>query len=157
MGGDELSVIALMGYNTRVDLAILGVLEGNLPALQSGAGDIVQEGDNVIVPQPATEAARGAIGIRRAIEGVDLMQISAQAPSGCPVLNEYGKVIGLVTHRRVGRTDVTLATPSRYISDLLAEHRAISLGQMLEETQGDFNASNGERPSAKGWTRDARP
>ncbi len=154
--GDELNVIALMGYSTTRDVAVLAVLEGNLPALETGAGDVVEEGDNVVVLQPGDEAGRGTIGTRRAIGGVDLMQISVRSPDGCPVISEHGRVIGLTTRRKVGQTDVMLATPTRYISDLLAEHRAISFGQMLEETQNEEHADGKATPSAKGWTRYVR-
>lgn len=126
--GDELNVIAVMGYNTRTDLAVLAVLEGNLPALESGAAEIVQEGDPVVVVGPNNQVSQGAIGSRRAIGGVDLMQINAPATAGSPVLNDHAKVIAMATNRQ-------LAIPTRYISDLLAEHRVLSFAQILEETQ----------------------
>jgi S1-C subfamily serine protease len=132
--GEELNVIAVMGYSPSRDLAVLAVLEGNLPALETGAAEIVQEGDAVVAVGPDNAVSRGAIGSRRAIGGVDLFQITAQASMGSPVLSEHAKVIGLVTGQRPGE-NVTLAVPSRYISDLLAEHRVLSFAQVLEETQ----------------------
>ena len=39
---------------------------------------------------------------RRAIGGVDLIQINTQASPGSPVLNEHGKVIGLIVKRAAG-------------------------------------------------------
>jgi S1-C subfamily serine protease len=128
--GAELNVIALMGYSVSRDLAVVAVLEGNLPALETGAGDVVQEGDAVVAVGPGNATSKGVVGPRRAVGGVDLMQITASAPTGSPVLNEHGKVIGLATLRH----GETLAIPSRYIADLLAEHRVISFDQMLQET-----------------------
>jgi S1-C subfamily serine protease len=133
--GAELNVIALMGYSVSRDLAVLAVLEGNLPALETGAGEIVQEGDAVFAMGPNNAVSEGAIGTRKAVGGVDLMEMTAQAADGSPVLNSHGKVIGLTTHQRVGGEFLTLATPSRYISDLLAERRVISFAQMREETR----------------------
>ncbi len=133
--GQELSVIALMGYNKSQDLAVLAVLEGNLPALETGAGEIVQEGDGVVAVGPDSAVSNGVVGARRAIGGVDLMRITAQAAPGSPVLNQHGKVIGVAMHRRLGNEELTLAIPSHYISDLLGEHRVISFAQMLEETR----------------------
>jgi S1-C subfamily serine protease len=121
--GDELNVIALMGYNPGRDLAALAVLEGNLPALESGPGEIVQEGDSVF--------ARGTamtIGPRRAIGGTDLIQTNAVSTAGTPVLNEQGKVIG------IARRDGTIL-PSRYVSDLLGEKRVLSFEQLQAELQ----------------------
>jgi len=128
--GEELNVIALMGYSVSRDLAVVAVLEGNLPALETGPGEVVQEGDAVVAIGPGNATSKGVVGPRRAIGGVDLMQITASAPTGSPVLNEHAKVIGLATHRH----GEMLAIPSRYISDLLAEHRVISFDQMLQET-----------------------
>ena len=134
--GEELNVIALMGYNTNCDLAALAVLEGSLPALETGAAENVEQGDAVVAMGPDKSSVDGVVEERRAMGGVDLIQISAQAGSGWPVLNQHGKVIGIAARKRVGRQVVTFAVPSRYISDLLAEHRVISFGEMLEETQG---------------------
>jgi S1-C subfamily serine protease len=132
--GDELNVIALMGYNQNCDVAVLAVLEGNLPALQTGPADIVQEGDAVVAVGLRNAVSQGVVGTRKALGGVDLIQITAQATAGSPVMNDHGKVIGLVTHKRIGGESVTLAIPSRYISDVLAQQRVISFAQMNEET-----------------------
>ncbi len=131
--GEELTVIALMGYSPGRDLAALAVLEGNLPALESGAGENVQEGDSVVVIGPNRAVSQGSVGPRRAVGGVDLIEISAPAAPGSPVVNQHGKVIGVTIKRAAGGNTV-FAIPSHYISDLLAEHRTISFSQMLEET-----------------------
>jgi S1-C subfamily serine protease len=131
--GDELNVIALMGYSPVRDLAVLAVLEGNLAALETGAGEVVKEGDSAVVIGPDHALSQGIIGPRRAIGGVDLMPINTQAFPGSPVLNEHGRVIGLIV-KRVAGANAAFAIPSHYISDLLAEHRTMSFAQMLEET-----------------------
>jgi hypothetical protein len=133
--GAELSVIALMGYSVSRDLAVLAVLEGNLTALETGAGETVIEGDPVVVLGPDNKVSTGVAGMRQAIGGVDMIQITAPASGGSPVLNAQGKVIGLATHRNFGGRMATLAVPSHYISDLLAERHVMSFGEMLEETQ----------------------
>lgn len=133
--GEELNVIALMGYNPSRDLAVLAVLEGSLPALESGADEIVQEGDTVVAIGPNNAVSNGAAGARRAVGGVDMIRITAEAPAGSPVLNLHGKVIGMATHKRVGSENLTFAVPGSYISNLLEEHHVISFAQMLEETQ----------------------
>jgi len=125
--GEELNVIALMGYNVSRDLAALAVLEGNLPALTTGPAEVVQEGDSVVAVGGQGAVARATVGPRRALGGVDLIGMSAALPAGAPVLNEHGKVIGLA------RRD-SLVLPSRYISDLLAEKRVLSFADMLRET-----------------------
>jgi S1-C subfamily serine protease len=134
--GQELNVIALMGYSVSRDIAVLAVLEGNLPALETGAGEVVQEGDPVVVLGANGAVADGVVGPRKAIGGVDMMEISGEAPEGAPVLSIHGKVIGLATRRASGSRGVTLAIPSHYISDQLAEQHVTSFAQMLEETQG---------------------
>ena len=131
--GQELNVIALMGYSPNQDLAVLAVLEGNLPALETGASEVAQEGDPVMAIGPNRAVSQGTIGPRRSFSGVDLIQINAPAAPGSPVLNLHGKVIGVIVNRSAGGHAV-YAVPSHDISDLLAEHRSISFAQMLEET-----------------------
>jgi hypothetical protein len=131
--GDALNVIALMGYSPTRDLAVLAVLEGNLTALETGPGEVVTEGEAVVVLGPDNASSSGVVGPRRAIGGVDLIPIGTLATAGSPVLNEHAKVIGLATRQ-------TLAVPSHYISDMLAEQHVISFGQMLEETQNGDSA-----------------
>jgi len=116
-------------------LAVLAVLEGNLPSLETGAAEIVQEGDAVVALGLDNAVSEGLVGPRRAMGGVDLMQVTAAASAGSPVLNLRGKVIGLATRRRLGAETLTLAIPSHYIQDLLAEHRVLSFEQMREETR----------------------
>jgi hypothetical protein len=135
--GDELNVIAVMGYNPKVDLAVLAVLEGNLTALDTGPGDIVLDGDTVVALGPDHAQYQGVVGPRIAIGGVDLIPISSPAPPGSAVLSEHGKVIGVATRRRFRGKEQTYAIPTRFISDILAERRVLSLGQMLEETAGE--------------------
>jgi len=131
--GDELSVIALMGYSPARDLAVLAVLEGNLTALESGAGDVVKEGDPIVAIGSARAVSQGTVGPRRAIGGVDLMPLTTPAIAGSPVMNEHGRVIGMIIKRAAG-VDASFAIPIHYVSDLLAEHRTMSFAQMLEET-----------------------
>ena len=87
----------------------------------------------ITVMGPNHSISQGAIGPRRSAGGVDLIRINTQASPGSPVLNQRGKVIGLVANRPAG-ANAAFAIPSHYISDLLAEHRSISFAQMLEET-----------------------
>jgi len=118
-----------MGYSPSRDLAVLAVLEGNLPALETGPAEIVQEGDSVVAVAPGNAVFRGTVGPRRAMGGVDLFQTTAPAPGGSPVISEHGKVIGISTRNYGG-----MVVPSRYISDMLAEQRVLSFADMLRET-----------------------
>ncbi len=129
--GDELTVIALMGYSPARDLAALAVLEGNLPTLPNGADESVGEGDPVTVLGFNRVVSQGVIGPRRATAGVDLLAVNAQAGPGSPVVNHHSKVVGLT----IGRAPGLFAIPTHYVSDLLAERRTMSFEQMLEETR----------------------
>jgi S1-C subfamily serine protease len=129
--GEELTVIALMGYSPARDLAALAVLEGNLPALENGAEETVQEAEAVSALGLSGAVAQGVLGTRRAIGGVDLIGTNLQANAGSPVINRQGKVIGVVIQRNGG----VFAVPSHYVSDMLAENHTMSFEQMLEETR----------------------
>lgn len=131
--GQELNVIALMGYSPSQDLAVLAVLEGSLPALETEANEVVQEGDLSTVMGPNRTGSQGTVGPRRSVGGVDMIPINAQAAPGSPVLNRHGRVVGMIIRRPAG-ANAAFAIPSHYVSDLLAERRTMSFAQMLEET-----------------------
>ena len=128
--GEELNVIALMGYSPSRDLAVLAVLEGNLSSLETTDDDAMPEGSAVFALGTGGAISQGTVGPRRAVGGVDLIAIGAPAAAGSPVVNDHGKVIGVAVKR-----GGSFVVPSHYISDLISERRSISFAQMLEETR----------------------
>jgi hypothetical protein len=136
--GEELNVIALMGYNVSRDLAVLAVLESNLPSLENGAEEVVQEGDHVVVLKAGNATAEGVVGYRRAVNGVDMIQVETDAAIGSPVVNQHGKVVAVMARKN-------LAIPSHYVSDMMNEKEPISFAQMLEETQNGASAGKEQK------------
>jgi hypothetical protein len=133
--GEQLKVTGIMGYNPRMDLVLLAVPEGNLPALETGAGEAVHAGEQLAVLGPENAVSSAVAGPRRAIGGVDLIEIAGEGAAGSPVLNERAKVVGVITQRVFRNENMTFAIPARYISQLLGQHRVLSFEDMLAETQ----------------------
>jgi S1-C subfamily serine protease len=55
--------------------------------------------------------------------------------SGGPLLNEYGKVIGLTTATVRDGQSLNFVVSSKHVTDLLARRHEMSLAEMLSETQ----------------------
>jgi S1-C subfamily serine protease len=137
----ELQVTAILAYNPEHDVAALAVAEENLPMLNSefvvrgNVGErVVAIGAPLGLDQTVTE---GIISARRIMGGLELIQTSAAispGSSGGPLIDEYGRVIGLNTQKQIGGENLNFAVPVRYISELLAQQHRISFADMLDET-----------------------
>jgi len=73
--------------------------------------------------------------------------------SGGPLLNEYGKVIGLTTAQMRDGQNLNFVMSARHITDLMERKNLITLSQMLTETQTTtpVAANTFMVPARNGW------
>jgi S1-C subfamily serine protease len=157
----ELQVSEILAYDPGHDVAALTVTDANLPALQSESDDHAKVGDRVVaIGAPLgldDTVTEGIISARRSAGNLELIQTSAaisHGSSGGPLINDYGKVIGLNTLTSTAGENLNFAVPVRYLSDLLSRPRRISFSQMLDETRVVHRFSGNSfsvRPRTSTW------
>jgi S1-C subfamily serine protease len=141
-GGPQ-RVDSLLGYSIEHDVAALQISGGgSLPALSTEQIEQAKVGDHVVaIGAPLgleSTVSEGIVSAVREGNGIQIIQTTASispGSSGGPLLNHYGKVIGLTTALMLNGENLNFVIPSRYAHELLAAKRQMSLAEMLGETQ----------------------
>ena len=141
-GGSQQRVDFLLGYSVEHDVAALQISGGSLPALSTETSEKVKVGDHVVaIGAPLgleSTVSEGIVSAVREAAGGDIIQTTASispGSSGGPLLNHYGKVVGVTTAMMLNGQNLNFVIPSRYITELLGAKREMSLADMLSETQ----------------------
>ncbi len=107
--GQSLTPTAILAYDRRNDLALIQVEERGLPALELADSDAVRLGQPVVaVGHPLglrNRVARGVVAEKRAVNGYTMIQVAMpieQGNSGGPLLDEAGRVIGVIAIKSAG-------------------------------------------------------
>ena len=142
--GDVYREVTLLETNEEHDLSVLKVRAVDLPHMELANSDSLQVGAIVYAlgnPRhlEATFSQGMVSSIRRgeelapAFAGERLIQFTAPISpgnSGGPLIDETGRVIGLVTMGRGDGQNLNFAVPSNYIRAMLAEPRQTSVRQL---------------------------
>jgi len=139
--GESYPVDSLLGYDPQHDLAALHVPGISAPALSTEGAHLARVGDRVVaIGAPLgleSTVSEGIVSALRIAGDIRIIQTTASispGSSGGPLLNEYGKVIGVTTsHVRDGQ-NLNFVIAAQHISELLNLKRSVSLAQMLSET-----------------------
>lgn len=150
----------LLGYDVSHDVAVVrttGLVASPLP---TEIGELVKVGEKVVaIGAPLgleSTVSEGIISALRNVAGTQTIQTTASispGSSGGPLLNEFGRVIGLTTsHLRDGQ-NLNLVVSARHIAELLDRKRPISLSEMLEETKTTVQVAGNTFvvPARAGW------
>jgi Trypsin-like peptidase domain len=140
-GKRELRTDSLLGYDIEHDVAALKI-EGDFPALatedsgQTGTGArVVAIGAPLGLENTVSE---GIISAVREINGARIIQTTASispGSSGGPLLNEYGKVIGLTTAQMGSGQNLNFVISSKHLIELRNDERPMTLEEMLSATR----------------------
>jgi hypothetical protein len=82
--------------------------------------------------------SEGIISALREAGGISLIQTTtaiSPGSSGGPLLNAFGRVIGLTTATMNGGQNLNIAISARHVKDLLDRKREMTLAAMLAETK----------------------
>jgi len=132
--GDKYDDVSVLASDERKDIAVLKINSTNLPVLTAGDSDSVRIGASIYVigaPKGLEGSLSSGIvsGIRAADEldskltGFRLIQVTAPispGSSGGPLLDDTGRLIGLVFASRVDSQNINLAVPVNYVVTLTA-------------------------------------
>jgi hypothetical protein len=139
---ESFRVESVLGYDIQNDVAALQVSGASVPALQTEEVELVKVGDRVVaIGAPLgleSTVSEGIISALRDMGGTHMIQTTtaiSPGSSGGPLLNEYGKVIGLTTSQAPDGQNLNFVICARHITELLNRRRQISLSEVLSETQ----------------------
>jgi S1-C subfamily serine protease len=158
--GDIYDDVSVLDTDERKDIAVLKIKAINLPVLTATDSDTVRVGTSVYVigsPRGLEGTLSSGIvsGIRPAEEldsnltGFRLIQITAPispGSSGGPLLDEAGKLIGLVFASRVDAQSINLAVPINYVvamaSSVRNQGRNLARIRNVEKTPSDNESTD---------------
>jgi hypothetical protein len=165
-GKGETRVESLLGYDVNHDVAALK-LEGSFPALATDETDHVKTGDKVVaIGAPLgleNTVSEGIVSAIRDVSDAHIIQTTASispGSSGGPLVNEFGKVVGLTTAQMVNGQNLNFVIPSKYLVELKNRAREMTLAEMLSETLVSESLPESTitvPPRQAGWIRFAVP
>jgi len=135
-------VDSVLGYEIDHDVAALQVSGSSLPALSTETIEEPKVGDRVVaIGAPLgleSTVSEGIVSALRDAGTMHIIQTTASispGSSGGPLLNEYGKVIGLTTSTVLNGQSINFVVSARHVSELLNRRHPMSLEEMLNQTQ----------------------
>jgi S1-C subfamily serine protease len=141
-GSEPYRVDSVLGYEIDHDLAALQVSGSSLPALLTETIEEPKVGDRVVaIGAPLgleSTVSEGIVSALRDAGAMHIIQTTASispGSSGGPLLNEYGKVIGLTTSTVRDGQSLNFVVSARHVSELLSRRQPMSLEEMLSQTQ----------------------
>ncbi len=141
-GREPYRVDSILGYEIDHDVAALQVSGASLPALSTETVEEPRVGDRVVaIGAPLGLESTVSEGIVSAIREAGTMHIIqttasiSPGSSGGPLLNEFGRVIGLTTSTVLNGQSINFVVSARHVSELLSRKQPLSLEEMLTQTQ----------------------
>lgn len=160
--GDVYDDVSIVDTDERKDIAIIKIKATNLPTLSVGNSDTIKVGITIYaigaprglegsISSGIVSSIRPANEISQTLSGFRVIQITAPISSGSsggPLLDETGKVIGLVFATRVDAQNINLAIPINYVSPLAsnAKNEGRTLAKMNLETLSSISTTSQPQP-----------
>jgi S1-C subfamily serine protease len=137
----KVRVEKILGYSPETDVAILQLPQPATASLETETTQAEKVGDHVVaIGAPlglASTVSEGIISALRDGGGMHVIQTTASispGSSGGPLLDDYGKVIGLTTAKVQNGENLNFVLSASHINDLVSRKREIPLSEMLTET-----------------------
>jgi Trypsin-like peptidase domain/emp24/gp25L/p24 family/GOLD len=141
-GQEPYHVGSVLGYEIEHDLAALQLTGAGLPALLTETVEEPKVGDRVVaIGAPLgleSTVSEGIVSALRNAGAIHIIQTTASispGSSGGPLLNEFGKVIGLTTSTVRDGQSLNFVVSAKHITELLSRKQPMSLEEMLNQTQ----------------------
>src|ERR1017187_1349636 len=141
-GQEPYRIDSVLGYEIDHDVAALQLTGSSLQALLTETVEEPKVGDRVVaIGAPLGLESTVSEGIVSALRNAGTMHIIqttasiSPGSSGGPLLNEYGKVIGLTTSTVRDGQSLNFVVSAKHVSELLSRKQPIPLDEMLSQTQ----------------------
>lgn len=136
--GRKFDVVSIQATERSQDLAVLKIDAIDLPALELGNSDDLQEGQPVLaIGNPLgleRSVVTGVLSARREIEGRQMLQIAIpieRGNSGGPLLDLQGRVHGLLTLKSLRTDNLGFAIAVNALKPLLEKPNPIPMSRWL--------------------------
>ena len=136
--GKSLAVKAIHASDRALDLAILEVDAKDLKPLELADSEQVQQGEAIVVmgnPQGLRHSVvSGVVSSRREIDGRKMLQLALPVEpgnSGGPVINEAGRVLGIVTMKSLVTENLGFAVEINALKTLLEKPNSVPIDRWL--------------------------
>ncbi|QDU38726.1 putative periplasmic serine endoprotease DegP-like precursor [Maioricimonas rarisocia] len=159
--GTEYDVVEIFATEKSQDLAILRVDAEGLQPLELGNSDELVQGQPIVAlgnPQGLEHSVVAGVvsGIREDVEGMSMIQLAIPIEpgnSGGPVLDEQGRVQGIITLKSLVTDNLGYAVTINSLKPLLEKPNPIALARWL--TIGRLNPKEWQVPGDVRWTQRA--
>jgi hypothetical protein len=163
--GTEHVVSNVSAYSKQYDLALLRVPSLRVATLPLADSDKAVQGSSVVtMGNPsgleATLSAGIISAVRRFESGNYVLQMTAPispGSSGGPVFDEYGRVVGVATFLLKDGQNLNFAVPSKYVADLTAHPRTVSMDAFAKATTEPEEKAQAEPKPEPARTAPTRP
>ena len=140
-GREPYRVDSILGYEIDHDVAAVQVSGASLPALSTETIEEPKVGDRVVaIGAPLgleSTVSEGIVSAIRDAGTIHIIQRTASispGSSGGPLLNDYGRVVGLTTSTVLNGQSINFVVSVRHVSELLSRKQPMSLEEMLTQT-----------------------
>src|SRR4051794_24843369 len=136
--GTKHEVTEVHASDRHMDLAVIRVKAKGLPVLPVTDSDKLKDGQSIVAlghPQGLKySVVAGVLSGRRELEGINMLQIAMPIEpgnSGGPVLDAFGRVVGIVTMKSLVTANLGFAVPSKHLQTLLAKPNPVSMDRWV--------------------------
>lgn len=136
--GRSFDVTAVEATDRHHDLALLRIEAKDLPALELGDSDTLQEGESLVaVGNPLgleRSVVTGVLSGRRDVDDRPMLQIAMpieRGNSGGPLIDMQGRVQGVITLKSLKTENLGFAGPVNQLKPLLADPNPVPMSQWL--------------------------
>ena len=141
-GREPYRIDSILGYEIDHDVAAVQVSGASLPALSTETIEEPKVGDRVVaIGAPLgleSTVSEGSVSAIRDAGTMHIIQTTASispGSSGGPLLNDFGRVIGLTTSTELNGQSINFVVSARHVAELLSRKQPLSLEEMLRQTQ----------------------
>jgi serine protease Do len=156
LGGKSYPVTTVYASDRALDLALLKIDAKDLPALELGDSDKLEDGQSIVAlghPQGLKySVVSGVVSGRPKIDGQAMIQLAMpieSGNSGGPVLDLQGRAVGMVTLRSQVTANLGFAVPVNALKTLLKKPNPVSIERWV--TLGTLNPAEWTTVFAGRW------